>query len=46
MIARVYLFLGEIPNMPDHCAVAELKSGRIFSGYHVEYFREIRPDDV
>jgi hypothetical protein len=35
------LFLGEIPNMPEHCVVIELESGLIYTGYHTENFVEI-----
>ena len=41
----VYLFFGEIPNMPGHCVVACHKTGRIFSGYHTENFAEIFETD-
>jgi hypothetical protein len=39
-----YLFLGEIAQMPGHCAVVELGSGRVWTGYHTDNFREV-PDD-
>jgi hypothetical protein len=35
-----YIFLGEIPNMPGHCIVAD-DLGRLFVGYHTEDFVEI-----
>jgi hypothetical protein len=38
------VFLGEIPNMPGHCIVADLKTGTLSGGYHTERFEEI-PDD-
>lgn len=34
------LFLGEIPNMPGHCAVVTWKDGKVHWGYHTEDFRE------
>jgi len=37
----VYVFFGDIPNMPDHCVVADARTGRVYSGYHTEYFAEI-----
>jgi hypothetical protein len=40
----VYVFFGEIPNMPGHCVVADHKTGRIYSGYHTEWFEELPPD--
>ena len=41
-----YVFLGEIPNMPGHCVVADQQSGRIYSGYHTDHFIELRKDEV
>jgi diadenosine tetraphosphate (Ap4A) HIT family hydrolase len=43
---RAYVFLGEIPNMPGHCVVVELRGGRIWSGFHTDNFCEIPPDEV
>jgi hypothetical protein len=37
----VYVFLGEIPNMPDHCVVCDHRTGQIYSGYHTWNFKEI-----
>jgi len=42
----VYVFFGNIPNMPGHCVVADRKSGRIHSGYHTEWFAEIPLDEI
>ncbi len=36
----VYVFLGDIPNMPGHCVVADHRTGQIYSGYHTENFVE------
>ena len=41
-----YVFLGEIPNMPGHCVVADHKSGQIHSGYHTDHFVELGKDEV
>jgi hypothetical protein len=41
-----YVFLGEIPNMPQHCVVADAKTGRIWTGYHTEHFHEIRKNET
>lgn len=38
------VFLGEIPNMPEHCVV--FVNGKIVFGYHTENFVEIDEDDV
>jgi hypothetical protein len=43
---RTYVFLGEIPNMPGHCIVADIKTGRLFSGYHTEQFREVTDEEL
>jgi hypothetical protein len=43
---RVYVFLGEISNMPEHCIVADYKTGRIYSGYHTDNFIELDEDEV
>lgn len=40
----VYVFFGDIPNMPGHCVVADPTTGRVHSGYHTEWFAEV-PDD-
>jgi hypothetical protein len=42
----VYVFFGEIPNMPGHCVVADHKSGRVYSGYHTESFAELSEDET
>ncbi len=41
----MYVFFGEIPNMPGHCVVADHRSGQLYSGYHLENFAEIPDDD-
>jgi hypothetical protein len=30
--------------MPGHCVVADMKTGKLYSGYHTERFVQI-PDD-
>lgn len=42
----VYVFFGEIANMPGHCVVADHETGRIYSGYHTENFVELSDDEV
>jgi hypothetical protein len=42
----VYIFFGEIPNMPGHCVVADHETGRIYSGYHTESFVELSEDET
>ena len=43
---KVYVFLGELANMPGHCVVAEHPSGRIFSGFHIENFGELDQNEM
>jgi hypothetical protein len=40
------VFLGEIPNMPEHGVFAGHRSGRLYSGYHISQFMELAPEDV
>ena len=40
------VFLGEIPNMPGHCVVAEVNTGRVHAGYHTERFEEVPEDQT
>ena len=42
---KVYIFLGEIAQMPGHCIVAEYKTGKIICGYHTENFIELTEDE-
>ena len=42
----VYIFMGEIPNMPEHCVVAAKNSGKILSGLHTDNFIELTEDEV
>ena len=42
----VYIFIGEIPNMRDHCIVADAKTGKLYSGYHTEDFVEVPKDEL
>jgi len=41
-----YIFFGEIPNMRGHCVVADHRTGRIYSGYHVDAFIEIPENEA
>ena len=36
---NLFIYLGEIPNMPGHCVLIGHESGKIYSGYHIEDFR-------
>ena len=38
---EVYIYFGEIPNMPGYCIVLEYKTGKIISGCDIGNFKEI-----
>lgn len=40
------VFLGEIPNMPEHGVFVGYKSGRIYSGFHIFQFVELSENEV
>jgi hypothetical protein len=42
----IYVFLGEFPNLPGHCVVAESKNGKIHAGYHTESFIELTSGEI
>jgi len=41
-----YLFLGEIPNMKNHCSLAEIDTGKVLVGYHTSDFRELTEEET
>jgi len=43
---RTFIFLGEIPNMKEHCVVVGHKTGKVFSGYHTENFVELTDEET
>ena len=43
---RYFIFLGMIPNMPDHCIVVGFDSGKIFSGYDKDNFEYVPEEEV
>jgi hypothetical protein len=43
---RAYLFLGEIPNMPEHCVLVDWERNRTYVGYHTENFIELTRDEM
>jgi hypothetical protein len=45
MQENAFIYFGEIPNMLGHCVVSGHKSGKIFSGYHIENFQEITEEE-
>jgi len=42
----VYIFIGEIANMPDHCVILGSSSGNIYSGYHTSDFQELKESEI
>ena len=42
----VFVYLGEIPNMPGHCVVAGHKTGRVLSGFHTDNFVELKDSEI
>lgn len=42
----IYVYLGDIKQMPEHCIVVDLKTGKIYCGYHTENFIELTEDEV
>lgn len=43
---EVFIYFGEIPNMPGHCVTMDHRSGKFFSGFHIENFEEVPDDDM
>ena len=40
------IFLGEIPNQPDHCIVWHVEQERIYAFYHTENFVELTEEEL
>jgi len=40
------VYLGEIPNMPEHGVFAGQHSGRVYAGYHIAQFEELPAEDI
>ena len=43
---KVFIYLGEIPNMKWHCSLIERGTGKLLVGYHTDDFIELTEDDV
>ena len=43
---KMFVFLGEIPQCPGHCILADLDTGNIVGMYHTDNFREATEDEV
>jgi len=42
---EVYIFFGDIPNMPGHCIVCD-KYSKFYIGYHTDHFEELSIDET
>jgi len=42
----IFIYLGDISNMPDHCVVVRQSDGTSFIGYHTDNFIELTEDEV
>ena len=42
----VFVYLGEIPNMPGHCVLAGHNTGRVLSGFHIDHFVELSESET
>jgi len=40
------VYFGEIPNMREHGIFVGYSSGRIYSGFHIDYFIELSEDEI
>jgi hypothetical protein len=45
-IDATYIFIGEIPNMPGHCVLADHQTGKLYSGYHTDNFVELSGNEL
>ena len=42
----IFIYLGEVPNCPGHCILADLTSGKVIGMYHTDNFREATEEEV
>jgi hypothetical protein len=42
---KLFVFLGEIKQCPDHCILTDLSDGKIIGMYHTENFREANKNE-
>jgi hypothetical protein len=43
---KTFIFLGEIPNVPGHCLIADLYTGEVSGMHHTDNFREATEEEV
>ena len=41
-----FVYLGDLPQMKEHCVVARVSDGRIFSGYHTWNFIPLSEEEL
>jgi hypothetical protein len=41
-----FIFFGDIPNMPGHSVIADLKTGKFEFCWHTDYFLELTEDEL
>lgn len=41
-----FIFMGEIKQMPGHCILCNIKTGKIIAGYHTDNFIELTEEEV
>lgn len=44
-VNEVFVFIGELKQMPGHCVVCNYRTGKIISGYHTADFVPLTEDD-
>jgi len=42
---HMFIYLGEMPNMEEHCVVAGYMSGKVYSGFHIDNFEEVNTNN-
>jgi len=43
---KVFVLLCEIEQMPGHCVICEMKTGKIYCAYHTENFIKLTDDET
>lgn len=45
-LTDVFVYFGEIPNMPGHCVISDIQTGQIVAGCHTWNFVELTEEEV
>ena len=43
---EVYIFMGDIEQMPGHCILCNFKTGKMIIGYHTDNFIPLTEDEI